>query len=180
MNKTINPAPLGLVGFGMSTILLNLHNVGLIPLSVVIISIGIMLGGFAQLLAGILEFKIGNTFGGVVYLAYGLFWLSLVTIWTEGANVGIADNISMGFYLLLWAVFTLGMSFATLKHSRLTQVIFFMLTLVFVLLAVADFTMISWIKVTAGVFGLICGILALYSGIAQIINGEFKKEIFKV
>ena len=79
--KLANPAPLGLLGFGLTTILLNLHNLGLIPLSMVIVGMGIAFGGFAQIVAGILEFKQGNTFGGTAFTAYGAFWFSLVIIW---------------------------------------------------------------------------------------------------
>ena len=97
MGKKINPAILGLLGFGLATILLNLHNVGLLERTCVTVSMGLMLGGFAQLIAGILEFRQKNTFGGTAFVAYGLFWLSLVYIWQEGG----ADKVSMGYYLLL-------------------------------------------------------------------------------
>lgn len=180
MNKLGNPGPLGLLGFGMTTILLNLHNAGLLPLSIVIIAMGVALGGFAQIIAGILEFKNGNTFGGTAYTAYGFFWLSLVIIWTEGANYGGIDLTSMGYYLLLWGIFTLFMFIGSLKHNRLTQAVFFSLTILFILLAVADFTAIGWIKVIAGIIGIICGMLAMYSAVAQIVNLEHKKEILPI
>ena len=74
MTKIANPAPLGLLGFGMTTILLNLHNAGLTSLSIVIVAMGIALGGMAQIIAGIMEFKNNNTFGATAFTAYGLFW----------------------------------------------------------------------------------------------------------
>lgn len=77
----VNPGPLGLLGFGMTTILLNLHNAEIIPLSIVIVAMGLALGGAAQIIAGILEFCHGNTFGGTAFVAYGFFWWSLVLIW---------------------------------------------------------------------------------------------------
>lgn len=177
--KKSNPVPLGLLGFGMTTVLLNLHNVGAIPLSSVILAMGVFVGGIAQLLAGILEFKQKNTFGGTAFVAYGSFWLSLVFIWIIPAKLSTpADNISMGFYLFLWGLFTLFMFIGTLKHNKISQIIFGSLTLLFVLLAIADFTNIKTIKVVAGVIGIICGLSAIYSSVGQIINEEFGKKIF--
>ena len=77
-----NPAPLGLFGFGMTTILLNIHNAGFYPLNVMIMAMGIFYGGIAQVIAGIMEFKKGNTFGALAFTSYGFFWLTLVFIWT--------------------------------------------------------------------------------------------------
>src|SRR5690606_39931499 len=108
MKNKINPGPLGLLGFGMTTILLNLHNAGFIPLSLVIVGMGIALGGFVQIIAGILEFREGNTFAGTAFTAYGFFWLSLVMIWLMKTDYPelAADLTSMGFYLLIWGIFT--------------------------------------------------------------------------
>ena len=73
-----NPAPLGLMGFGMTTVLLNIHNTGMFPISAVILAMGIFYGGIAQIIAGCMEFKKGNTFGTTAFTSYGLFWLTLV------------------------------------------------------------------------------------------------------
>ena len=88
-----NPGPLGLIGFGMTTVLLNLHNADIMPLSIVIVAMGIALGGLAQIIAGILEFKNGNTFGGTAFTAYGCFWWSLVIIWILPVS-NAADSFS--------------------------------------------------------------------------------------
>jgi len=177
--KTVaNPGPLGLLGFGMTTTLLNLHNAGLLPLSIVIVGMGIALGGLAQILAGIREMRQGNTFGGTAFTAYGLFWWSLVLIWVnpfEGVNDG--DHISMGFYLLLWGIFTLFMFIGTLKHNRATQVEFGSLTVLFMLLALGDFTGNHMITTVAGVEGIFCGLSAIYSAMGQILNAEYGKTI---
>jgi len=79
-NKYANPAPLGLMGFGMTTILLNIHNTGLFPLTSMVLAMGIFYGGIAQIIAGIMEFKKGNTFGLTAFVSYGSFWLTLVFI----------------------------------------------------------------------------------------------------
>lgn len=178
-NPTANPGPLGLLGFGMTTMLLNLHNADLIPLSIVIVAMGIALGGLAQIIAGIFEFKFGNTFGGTAFTAYGLFWWSLVLIWVNpfSKTMAAADEISMGFYLLFWCIFTLAMFIGTLKHNRGTQVVFLSLTILFLLLALGDFTGNHTIKIIAGYEGIFCGASAVYAALAQIINGEHGRNI---
>src|SRR5512136_3148041 len=77
-NKLANPAPLGLMGFGMTTVLLNIHNAGFFPLSAMVLAMGIFYGGIAQIIAGIMESRKGNTFGTTAFTSYGLFWLTLV------------------------------------------------------------------------------------------------------
>ncbi len=176
--KLANPGPLGLLGFGMTTILLNLHNAGLIPLSMMIIAMGIALGGLAQLIAGIFEFRNGNTFAGTAFIAYGSFWWSLVAIWTLAPEGLEADKISMGYYLLVWGVFTGFMFIGTLTHNRITQIVFGSLTLLFILLALGDFTLIPEITLTAGIVGIFCGLSAFYSAVGQIVNAEHGRTIF--
>lgn len=176
-----NPGPLGLLGFGMTTILLNLHNAEIIPLSIVIVAMGLALGGAAQIIAGILEFVHQNTFGGTAFVAYGFFWWSLVLIWLspfEGIAAG--DAASLGFYLLLWGIFSLFMFIGTLKHNRITQVVFGSLTLLFFLLSIGDFTGIHAVHLAAGYVGIFCGICAIYSAVAQILNAEYGKTVLPV
>ncbi|GHU43698.1 hypothetical protein FACS1894190_14430 [Spirochaetia bacterium] len=178
-NTRANAGPLGLFGFGMTTVLLNLHNSGITELSIVIVSMGLMLGGAAQIIAGVIEFKEGNTFGGTAFTAYGFFWWSLCAIWINPfkETINSASNISMAAYLLLWCIFTFFMFIGTLKHNTITKVVFLSLTVLFLLLALGDIFESHAIKVTAGVVGLICGLSAIYSAGGQIINGEFKKKI---
>ena len=175
--KNANPAPLGLLGFGMTTVLLNLHNAGIIPLSAVIVAMGFALGGAAQIIAGIMEFKNNNLFGATAFTAYGLFWWSLIFIWWNPSGSAAADPMSMGFYLLLWGVFTLFMSIGTLKHNRATQVVFFSLTALFFLLSIGDFTGIGAVTLLAGFVGIFCGSSAIYTSLAQIVNNEFNKTV---
>ena len=176
--KLANPGPLGLLGFGMTTVLLNLHNAGLLPLSIVIVAMGIALGGLAQIIAGIRELCQGNTFAGTAFTAYGLFWWSLVIIWINPfEGIEAASKVAMGYYLLLWGIFTLFMFIGTLKHNRATQVVFGSLTILFILLALGDFTGNHTITTIAGFEGILCGLSAIYSAMGQIVNGEFGKEI---
>jgi len=107
-DTTANPAPLGLLGFGMTTVLLNLHNAGLYPLDTMILGMGLFFGGMAQIFAGIMEWKKGNTFGTTAFTAYGLFWMSLVALLVFPA-IGwgkAAGNVAMTAYLGIWGLFT--------------------------------------------------------------------------
>ncbi|HWR18181.1 MAG TPA: acetate uptake transporter [Clostridia bacterium] len=179
-NATVaNPGPLGLLGFGMTTVLLNLHNAAIIPLSGVILAMGLCLGGAAQIVAGIMEFKKNNTFGATAFTAYGFFWWSLVLIWLNPfGGIAKADETSMGFYLLLWGIFTAFMFIGTLRHNRATQVVFLSLTALFLLLSIADFTGSTTLKLVAGWVGIVCGLSAIYNSLAQVVNHEFKKQVF--
>lgn len=176
-----NPAPLGLLGFGMTTCLLNLHNAGFIPLSIIIVAMGFALGGAAQIIAGIMEFKKGNTFGATAFTAYGFFWWSLILILSNPIKgIDPADAKGMGFYLGLWFVFTLFMFIGTLKHNKISQIVFGSLTVLFLLLSIANFTGSETIHTLAGYIGIFCGVSAIYSAMGQIINQEFGKNIFKL
>ena len=170
-----NPSPLGLMGFGMTTILLNVHNAGIIPLSVMILSMGLAYGGIAQVIAGIMEFKKSNTFGATAFTSYGLFWISLVFIWWNPFKAEAADGKSMGFYLLMWGIFTFFMFIGTLKINRHLQLVFGTLALLFFLLAAGDFSGNESIKMIAGLEGIVCGALAIYAAMHQVITELYKK-----
>ena len=179
--KVSNPGPLGLLGFGCTTILLNLHNVGLTELSVVILAMGVAVGGLAQLVAGIFEFAHGNTFTGTAFVSYSMFWWSLVIIWINpfsAAGIAGADGLSMGFYLLLWGLYTLAMFIGTLKHNRATQAIFGTLVILFFLLAIENFTGSHTVATIARVVCIICGLCAIYTSFGTIMNTEHGKTIF--
>ena len=177
VHKEANPAPLGLLGFGMTTILLNLHNSGIISLSVIIIAMGFALGGLAQIIAGVMEFKNNNTFGATAFTAYGCFWWSLIIIWCNPWAQYPSDAKSLACYLLLWGVFTLFMFIGTLKQSRANQVVFGSLTLLFFLLALGDFTGVHAITTVAGIVGIFCGASALYNSFGQVLNEVYGKTV---
>ncbi len=177
-----NPAPLGLAGFGLTTILLNLHNAGFFPLDAMILSMGIFYGGIAQVIAGIMEYRNGNTFGTIAFTSYGLFWLSLVSLLVM-PKLGLATAASttaMGSYLLLWGIFTFLMFFGTLKTNRVLQFIFASLALLFFLLAAGDFTGIKEITTIAGFEGIICGLSAFYLAMAEVLNAANAKTILPI
>lgn len=181
-NKLANPGPLGLMGFGMTTVLLNLHNAGFFPLTSVIISMGIFFGGLAQIMAGLLEYKKGNTFGMTAFISYGSFWLSLVGILLL-PRLGLAeptDASVLGIYLALWGVFTLFMFFGTLCANRALQFIFASLTLLFALLAIGNITGNHALLTFAGYEGVICGASAIYLAMAEVLNEQFGRTVLPI
>lgn len=178
-DSSANPAPLGLTGFGLTTMLLNLHNVGLFPNNAMILGMGIFVGGIAQIIAGILESKKNNTFGLTAFTAYGSFWLSLVAIWVLPA-MGLAekaDETAMGWYLFIWGMFTFGMFFGTFRLSRALQVVFGTLVALFWLLAIGDLTHVPGYKLIGGYVGILCGFSAFYTAIAQVLNEVFGRVV---
>ncbi len=176
---TANPAPLGLLGFGMTTVLLNIHNAGFFPLSTMILAMGIFYGGLAQILAGIMEWKKNNTFGTTAFISYGFFWLSLVgLIVMPKLGMGeAATGPAMAAYLFMWGLFTFAMFIGTLRISRALQFVFGSLTILFFLLAIGDYTGAEGIKVVAGYEGIVCGFSAIYTAIAQILNEVYGKTV---
>ncbi len=176
---TANPAPLGLLGFGMTTVLLNLHNAGLFELNSMILAMGIFYGGIAQVIAGVLEWKKGNTFGTVAFTSYGFFWLSLVALICL-PKTGLMEATSTGglvAYLTLWGIFTAILFVGTLKLNRATQVIFGSLVILFALLALGDATGNESITHIAGWEGIFCGASAMYAAAAQILNEIYGREV---
>jgi len=179
LDMTANPAPLGLLGFGMTTVLLNLHNAGFVAFGSMILAMGIFYGGLAQIIAGIEEWKKNNTFGATAFTSYGAFWLTLVALLVL-PKLGLADapdGNSMAAYLAMWGIFTLVMFVGTLRAHKALQVVFGTLTLLFFLLAIGAATGSGAITVIAGYVGLLCGFSAIYTGLAQVLNEMYKKTI---
>jgi len=182
--KSVNPAPLGLMGFGLTTILLNLVNAGLLNADALgmILPMGIFYGGLAQIIAGLLEAKQGNTFGATAFTSYGLFWLSFVAI-NILPKLGLSETASpsaIGAYLLVWGIFTSLMSVATFKTNKALQVVFLSLSALFFILAMGDFTGNRSIRVIGGYEGIFCGSSAVYLAIAEILNETYEKVILPV
>jgi len=183
-----NPAPLGLLAFGMTTVLLNLHNAGLWGLDTTVLAMGIFYGAVAQIIAGISEFKKGNTFGMTAFCSYGLFWLTLVLIFlTEPLGLTKLYNPSTGgmaAYLIIWGFFTFFMYIGTLRLNRGLQVIFLSLSILFWLLAahkIVDPIGGKYIIGTiAGIEGIFCGGSAIYLAVAEIWNEVYGKEILPI
>jgi succinate-acetate transporter protein len=177
-----NPAPLGLLGFGMTTVLLNLHNADFFGMDGMILAMGVFYGGIAQIIAGIMEWRKQNTFGMVAFTSYGLFWLSLVGIlvFPELGWAAKPEASAMAAYLLMWGLFTGVMFIATLKLGKVLRFVFATLTLLFFLLALGDITGSSTITKIAGYEGILCGLSAIYLAAAEILNEVYKKQMLPV
>ena len=182
-NKLANPAPLGLMGFGMTTVLLNLHNSGFFDLGTMILAMGISYGGLAQIIAGILEYKKGNTFGMTAFSSYGLFWLTLVgLIFIPNIipEVVAPNSTAMVAYFFMWGLFTFMMFISTLKKNKALQFVFISLSILFWLLSLSEFTGSSTVTIIAGYEGIICGLSAVYLAMAEVINETYGKIILPV
>jgi len=190
-----NPAPLGLLGFGLTTVLLNLHNAGLFPLDTMILAMGLAYGGLAQVIVGAMEFKKGNTFGTVAFTSYGLFWWSLVALKVlpvvfpnAPASSGLVDPTSMAMaaYFFMWGVFTFTMFFGTLKTNRALQFVFMSLAILFFMLTIKElmgnptlFGTFTFNNLT-GIEGVICGLSAVYLAFAEVLNEAHQKTVLPI
>lgn len=181
-NETANPAPLGLCAFGMTTVLLNIHNAGFFELSSMILAMGIFYGGLAQVIAGIIEAKKDNTFGLTAFTSYGFFWLSLVglMVMPKLGWAPAASEQAMIAYLSMWGLFTFLLFFGTLKLNRALQFVFASLTILFFLLVAGDVTGNPAVKHFAGYEGIICGASAIYTGIANLLNEMYGREVLPI
>jgi succinate-acetate transporter protein len=184
MNKVLiaNPAPLGLMGFGMTTVLLNLHNTGLFGLGSMILAMGIFYGGLAQVLAGVMEWKNGNTFGTLAFTSFGFFWLSLaalIILPLIGITTG-NDSSAMASYLFMWGIFTALMFFGTLRTNVATMFVFASLAILFLLLGLGDMTGNTDITHLAGWEGLVVGFAAMYTAIALVLNESFGRTVLPI
>lgn len=191
VTKLANPAPLGLLGFGVTTVLLNLVNAGAFPLDTMILAMGIAYGGLAQVIVGIMEFKKGNTFGTVAFMSYGLFWWSLVMLLVLPklsflSGFSTPSAASMAAYFIMWGIFTFAMFFGTLKANRALQFVFGSLTILFFMLTIRELTnnptlfgSVTFNTIT-GIEGVICGLSAVYLGIAEILNEANHKTVLPI
>ena len=179
-DNTANPAPLGLLAFGLTTVLLNLHNAGIFEMNSMILAMGIFYGGIAQIIAGILEAKKNNTFGFVAFVSYGSFWLTLVALIAipKLGWVPAASESAMVAYLVMWGIFTGLLFFGTLRISKALQFVFATLTILFFLLALGDSTGNESLKTFTGYEGIVCGASAIYTGAGALLNEVYGKTIF--
>ena len=179
-DSTANPAPLGLLGFGMTTVLLNLHNAGFYELNSMILGMGIFYGGIAQVIAGIMEWKKKNTFATTAFISYGFFWLTFVTLVVLPKAVTTivpAKPEAMAAFLGMWGVFTAVMFVGTLKLNRALQFVFGSLTVLFFLLVAVKLTENTALEHFTGYEGILCGISAIYTGLAQVLNELYGRTV---
>lgn len=178
--KVANPAPLGLAGFGLTTVVLSCINAGLLPAdaTTAVVPLAFAFGGVAQIITGILEYVNGNTFGTVAFTSYGLFWWWYAfLVWTIGAGwIKAPAPAGVATALLMWGVFTLYMWVATFRANKGIFTVFLLLWITFFLLAAGDF---GWAagKTIGGWIGIATGVAALYVSFAEVTNGAFGRIV---
>jgi len=182
-DTTANAAPLGLMAFGLTTVLLNVHNAGLIPLSGIILAMAVFYGGIAQIIAGIMEWKKNSTFGMTAFLSFGFFWVTFAGLfafpkWIGSAGLELgATSTALGYYLLAWALFVGLMFVGSLRINRALQFVFLSATVLLLLLAIGEWTGNEMFTKIAGWEGIVCGLSAVYTSIAQVWNELYDRVV---
>ncbi|MDZ3838657.1 MAG: acetate uptake transporter [Rhodospirillales bacterium] len=178
-DTTANPAPLGLLCFGLTTVLLSMHNAGLFGLDAMILAMAVFYGGTAQIFAGVFEWRKNNTFAATAFISYGFFWLTLAGI-IVFPKLGIAERpteVAMASYLGMWGLLSFVMFIGTFRLNRALQVTFFLLVVAFALLAIGDLLGSATLKTLAGWEGIVLGFAAIYTGLAQVLNEVYGRVL---
>lgn len=175
-SKIANPAPIGLLGFGMTTVLLSLHNADALALDAVILSMAAFCGGLAQFVAGMMEYKNGNTFGATAFTMYGVFWMAFALIKADPTDMGSSGD-TMGAFCFVWGIMTLFLFIGTLRGRNALKAVFLTLTITFFLLAAGDISGTEMLVTAGGCLGLLCGSLAIYTAAAEVLSEQYGEEI---
>ena len=190
-----NPAPLGLAGFAGTTFVLSLVNSGLVGdktlvgggLLPLVAALALVYGGIAQLLAGMWEFRTGNTFGAVAFSSYGAFWISFFFIVQAAGTVAKTELFSgLGLYLWMWGLFTAMMFLASLRTTGAIAVVFFLLALTFIVLGIGNSALAGGTSVTngtiklGGYLGILTAIAAWYAAMAAVLASTFGRDVLPV
>jgi hypothetical protein len=178
-----NPAPLGLAAFAMTTFVLSMMNANFVSGgdTSVVLGLALAYGGVTQLLAGMWEFRAGNTFGAVAFSSYGAFWISFWLLLTF--NVGSLANAdhAISLYLWAWAIFTAYMTIGAIKVSGAVLVVFVLLTATFIFLAIGFNDLpasgVDTMHKIGGYLGILTAIAAWYASFGAVVNSTFGKVI---
>lgn len=180
-DKVGNAGALGLCAFGLTTLALMLHNNGLYGMNTMVLAMGMFYGGLVQLIVGILEWKHGNTFGTVAFTSYGAFWLSFCfLLMLPALGFQAAETVAVGWFMLLWTIFTFAMFIGTLRIAKALQAVFGLGSIGFGLLALNDLTGIAVLGEVAAVVGILLGCTALYAGVAEVLNEVYGKVVLPI
>lgn len=178
--KQVSPAPLGLAAFAMTTTVLSLLILGVLPANSasIVVPLALAYGGIIQVLVGWWEAKAGSTFGFVAFSSYGAFWLylSLLEIFTSMGIVS-AQPVAVGTVLLLWGFFTFYMWIASLKTNLTTSLVFLFLWIAFVVLGIGDITGMHGVKLAGGFIAFVTAVAAWYDSLAVVINDTFGRQV---
>jgi succinate-acetate transporter protein len=180
-----DPAPLGLAGFASTTLVLSLVNAEAIPaavLSSAVVALAFFYGGLAQLLAGMWEFKKGNTFGSTAFGTYGAFWIALasyVAFFSSGLS-DAEDAQALGWFLVMFTIVTFYLFIASLRLNVALMLVFLTLVVTYVLLDIGELAGIGAAGIAGGWVGVACACLAFYASAAFVVNFTFKRTVFPV
>lgn len=179
--KSANPAVLGLLGYGVSTVLLSLANSGLYPVDGMVLIMGVFFGGIAQTLVAIMAFRLGDTFGVTAFGGYSFLWLTFAFINIGGINGWwTVSSTAIGWYLLLWMVFTIGLVFASAVAPRLLTIILILTAVLLGSLGLGALTGNAAISLFGGFEGVLTGALAIYLAFAFLINEMYDKSVLPI
>jgi succinate-acetate transporter protein len=182
--KPADPGPLGLAAFALTTFVLSMFNAGLVSHAgePVVLGVALAYGGIAQLLAGMWEFRTGNTFGAVAFSSFGAFWLSFWAYVTFFAAEVPAENVAaaLGLYLVAWGIFTTYMFIASLRTTAAVAVVFFLLAITFFLLGIGNANESDGLVEAGGWFGLATAVAAWYASFAAVTNSTFGRVVLPV
>lgn len=174
--------PLGLAAFALTTFVLSLFNSGLVSntaLSAVVLPLALFYGGLAQFVAGLLEFRRGNTFGTTAFVSYGAFWMSFAGYVKFVVPTLPADqaHLATGWFLVAWFVFTSYMAVAALKLDLAHRALFTVLALTFLFLALGDLTQVTALGHAGGWLGLLCAGIAWYVSFAGVAEATWGRKV---
>jgi succinate-acetate transporter protein len=179
-----DPGPLGLAGFALTTFMLSMFNAGLVSKTAepVVLGVALAYGGLAQLLAGMWEFRTGNTFGAVAFTSFGAFWISFWALVTFFAPQIPAEHVgaALGLYLIAWGIFTLYMFIASLRTTAAISLVFFLLVITFFLLGIGNANESEGLIEAGGWFGLATAVAAWYASFAAVTNSTFGRTVLPV
>jgi len=177
-----NPGPLGLAAFALTTFVLSMFNAGLVSDrgEPIVFGLALAYGGLAQLLAGMWEFRTGNTFGATAFTSYGAFWLSFwAFVQFYASKVPEADaGHAVGLYLIAWGIFTTYMFVASLRTTGAVAAVFLLLAVTFFVLGIGDAGGNTSITKLGGWIGLVTAIVAWYASFAEVTNATFGRTVF--
>lgn len=182
-DTTANPAPLGFIGLGMILVIFNLYTTGIAPLGSVIFATAVTLGGFAQILAGLMEWKKNCIFGTTIFISYGLCSMSIIILHflpIYGFVKDTGENVSMAIFLLIWGVFSAGVYICSKIAENNFQMVFGGLTIYFFILSLGYLLSLPLIIAIAGGIGLLVGVLAFYTGMVSLINEVHGHEVLQL
>jgi succinate-acetate transporter protein len=176
-----NPAPLGLMGFGLTTLVLSLVNSNLIGpgATPVVLGMAFAYGGLAQLLAGMWEFRTGNTFGAAAFTSYGAFWISFFFLVTFDAKLITPNEINsaLGAYLWVWGILTGMLFLCSFAAPRAVQLVFLLLTVTFILLGIGNSGGTSSVIHAGGFVGIATAAAALYAACGEIMASAYGHDV---